>query len=55
MTLDPKAYEFSKAWLAGEGYTWSVDIDVLAERIQECCEDYVADIKNGEVTRGRSD
>ncbi len=47
MTLDPKAYEFSKVWLAGEGYTWTGDVQRLAELVQDCCEDYVADIENG--------
>ncbi len=47
MTFDPKCYELSKAWLAGEGYTWDGDIKMLAELLQDCCEDFVADLKNG--------
>ncbi len=47
MTLDPKAYEFARNWLAGAGYTWSEDVKRLAEKIQEACEEYVADIEDG--------
>ncbi len=47
MTVDKKAFDFAAAWLAGAGYTWSCDVQRLAERIQEACEDYVADIENG--------
>ena len=47
MTIDPKSYEFAKAWLAGEGYTWSGDITMLAERVQEIAEEYLQELREG--------
>ena len=32
------------AWLALHGYTWTGDIQALAERIQETAEEFVADL-----------
>ena len=43
-TLDPKCYELAKVWLANEGFTYSGDIDKLAEVIQDAMEDYVQSI-----------
>ncbi len=41
-------HEFARTYLAGAGYTWSGDVQRLAELVQECCEDYVADMTEGE-------
>ena len=43
-TLDPKCYELAKVWLANEGFTYSGDIDKLAEVIQDAIEDYIQSI-----------
>ncbi len=47
MTVDKKAFDFAASWLAGAGYTWTGDVQRLAELVQSVAEDYVADIENG--------
>ena len=38
-TIDPKCYEFAKSWL-GDGYTYSGDIQHLAELVQDISEEF---------------
>lgn len=46
MTVDPKAYEFSRSWLQAGGWGHDVDVMKLAELIQDVCQDFEADLEN---------
>ncbi len=46
MTVDIKCYALAKRWLEASGHTYSLDVDRLATRIQEACEDFDADLAN---------
>ena len=43
-TVDDKCYAFAKDWLLGDGYTYSGDIQRLAEIVQDLCEDFCKDL-----------
>lgn len=52
MTVDPKAYDFSRVWLKAGGWGYDVDVTKLAELVQSVCQDFEADLENsGEVHR----
>ena len=39
-TVDKKCYEFAKDWLLDDGYTYSGDIQLLAELVQDISEEF---------------
>ena len=39
-TVDYKCYEFSKQWLLSDGYTFTGDIQKLAEIVQDISEEF---------------
>lgn len=45
-TYDPKCYDLAEAFLEGGGWTYSGDIERLAQLIQDCLEDYLAALEN---------
>ena len=45
MSCDGKSYDFAKVWLEAYGYTWTGDIDKLAQAIQDTAEDFVAGLE----------
>ena len=45
MTVDQKSYTYAQVWLASLGYTWTGDIQALAERIQETAEEFVRELE----------
>ena len=47
MSYDPKCYDLAKSFLADGGWTHSEDITALAQQIQDCIEDYLADMDKG--------
>lgn len=44
MTVDPKCYAFAEIWLKGEGWDNTVEFQALAEKLQDCLEDHMADL-----------
>jgi len=44
MTIDPKCAAWARVWLMNTGWTHTADVQRLAERIQDCCEDFEADL-----------
>ena len=46
MSYDTKCYDLAKAWLSGTGWTCTIDIERLAQRIQDTIEDFEADLAN---------
>ena len=49
MSVDPKFYAFAQTWLAGSGYTWTGDIERLAQQIQDVAEDFVTELQAKEL------
>lgn len=47
MTVDVKVHAFAATWLQGAGWTYSGDVQRLAELVQEVCEEFVRDLENG--------
>ena len=45
MTVDPKCYALAQTWLANDGWTYTGDIQRLAEQIQEVCEAFQAELE----------
>ena len=43
-TVDEKCYEFAEQWLWGDGYTYSGDIQQLAEIVQDLCEEFTHEL-----------
>ena len=51
-TFDTKCYKLAKVWLANEGFTYSGDIEKLAEVIQDAIEDFMQSIDDIECMEG---
>lgn len=51
MTYDPKCYYLAEVWLNGTGDTHSETVVRLAQRIQDCIEDFMADLENEDRAR----
>jgi hypothetical protein len=45
MSFDTKCYDLAKVWLAHAGWNNTLDIDRLAQRIQDCIEDFEAELE----------
>lgn len=45
-TYDTKCYDLAQAFLKDGGWTYSGDIERLAQRIQDCIEDFMAELEN---------
>ena len=48
MSYDVKPYQLAKIWLHASGWNNEIDIDRLAQAIQDVIEDFVADLENEE-------
>jgi hypothetical protein len=46
VSVDKKVYELARVWLMNTGWYNDVTITKLAERIQDCIEDFEADLEN---------
>lgn len=46
MTTDPKVYALAEYWLTTAGWTYSRDIERLAQQIQDICVDFEVDLMN---------
>lgn len=42
--FDVKCYDFAKIWLSASGWNHEMDIGKLAQRIQDLCEEFEADL-----------
>ena len=49
MSYDQKAYAFAQAWLAASGYTWTGDIERLAQQVQDVADDFVTELEEKEL------
>lgn len=45
MSVDIKAYEFSKIWLSAGGWTSDMDVNKLAQLVQDLAEDFTTDLE----------
>ena len=43
-TVDPKCYEFAEKWLWMDAYTYSGDIQKLAELVQDIAEEFTNEL-----------
>lgn len=46
MSYDTKCYNLAEAFLSDGGWTHSGDYERLAQQIQDCIEDFVAELEN---------
>jgi hypothetical protein len=51
VSYDPKCYDLAETFLKDGGWTHTTDIHRLAQQIQDCIEDYMADLSNAMEAR----